>query len=71
MDGKLTWKGREVLSRWEGKDAEWAMSTESSPNRPGQREDCGPWGNLSLYLSSFFSFIHFIYFFNILFHTGV
>ena len=76
MDGKLPWKGREVHSRREGKNTEWAMSTESSPNRaqhrPGQREDCSPWGNLYLYLSFFFSFIHFIYLFlNILFYTGV
>ena len=65
MDGKLPWKGREVHSRREGKNTEWAMSTESSPNRaqhrPGQREDCSPWGNLYLYLSFFVSFIHFIY----------
>ena len=45
---------------------------QTGHRRPGQREDCSPWGNLSLYLSFFFSFIHFLsLFFNILFHTGV
>ena len=36
VDVKLPWKGREVHSRWAGKNTEWAMSTESSPNRAPQ-----------------------------------